>query len=549
MISEMTRHYVSVNGLRIHYRKAGRGRPVILFHQSPRSSAEYEDLIQEWSREFLLIAPDTPGCGYSDPLPLEDPDMMDFAKVMADFVRALDLGKVGLYGFHTGASLACCVAGLLPERIAMAVAHGLAKFRPDERADLLARYLPPFRPQWDGGHLAWLWARFREQATFFPWYRRENETRLRMSMYDADKMAAQVNDFLLSGDEYRKAYAAAFSFNPDAVLGDMKAPIKILGAPPDPLFIHLDRLEGYSDCCELIAYESPQQAREGTFELLKQAEYGDPTPKTALAEGPESSGKGFVYSGGVRLHYRKSGEDRRQPPVVLLHDLTENTAAREEIVNALGKTRTVIALDLPGHGGSAPLPTDDRRPVETCADLLLGAISSLTGEAVELLTYGISAMIGHRMRCCSERILKHTALGFLVPAADMLEDFGKSFLPDLSRNPWGGHLMSAWYCVRNRHLFWPWYQQQAENIIPITSDFQASKLHNFFVALWQVEEKTAQCLFEDILNRLRTDGVPAFEGENMAWLPGWAKDSKLVHLPDGQVKFYGAGSEPLIPEA
>jgi len=49
----------------IHYRTAGAGRPVLLLHQTPRSSDEYRDVIPILARELRVVAMDTIGYGDS----------------------------------------------------------------------------------------------------------------------------------------------------------------------------------------------------------------------------------------------------------------------------------------------------------------------------------------------------------------------------------------------------------------------------------------------------------------------------------------------------
>lgn len=38
------RHFIRVGNRRVHYRRAGSGPSLLMVHQSPRSSAEYEPL-------------------------------------------------------------------------------------------------------------------------------------------------------------------------------------------------------------------------------------------------------------------------------------------------------------------------------------------------------------------------------------------------------------------------------------------------------------------------------------------------------------------------
>ena len=78
MTVRITRHIATINNERqVHYRRAGSGSPIILLHQSPKSSEEYIPLINELSDQYTVFAPDTPGNGLSDPLPIEKPKMFD----------------------------------------------------------------------------------------------------------------------------------------------------------------------------------------------------------------------------------------------------------------------------------------------------------------------------------------------------------------------------------------------------------------------------------------------------------------------------------------
>jgi pimeloyl-ACP methyl ester carboxylesterase len=56
---------------------------------------------------------------------------------------------------------------------------------------------------------------------------------------------------------------------------------------------------------------------------------------------------------GSPVRYVASGSG---PPLVLVHGLGGSSANWAELAPALARSRHVLALDLPGHGGSAPLP-------------------------------------------------------------------------------------------------------------------------------------------------------------------------------------------------
>ncbi len=77
----ITRHFATIDGTRqVHYRRAGKGPPVLLAHQSPTSGREHIPLIEYLAKDFTVIAPDTPGNGQSDPLPDPKATMEQFAQ-------------------------------------------------------------------------------------------------------------------------------------------------------------------------------------------------------------------------------------------------------------------------------------------------------------------------------------------------------------------------------------------------------------------------------------------------------------------------------------
>ena len=137
--------YIGGPGRQIHYRRAGPAdgigakRPLVLFHQNPASSLEYEGLMRVMGRDRLVIALDMPGYGQSDP-PMTPPGIAGYAEHL---VRTLpDLGVtegVGcdVYGFHTGALVAVEAALRHPGLIRRLALTGLPMRDPQERAERL----------------------------------------------------------------------------------------------------------------------------------------------------------------------------------------------------------------------------------------------------------------------------------------------------------------------------------------------------------------------------------------------------------------------------
>jgi pimeloyl-ACP methyl ester carboxylesterase len=151
----ITRGYTTCRFGQMHYREATPGQAataptLILLHQNPSSSWEYEGLMREMARDRRVVAFDTPGYGMSDapPAPLS---MTDYAAAFADAIDALGLaGPLDVYGFHTGTLLAAELAIARPDRIGRVAMTGIPMFPAAEREERLKAALDVVPPSEDG---------------------------------------------------------------------------------------------------------------------------------------------------------------------------------------------------------------------------------------------------------------------------------------------------------------------------------------------------------------------------------------------------------------
>ena len=74
------------------------------------------------------------------------------------------------------------------------------------------------------------------------------------------------------------------------------------------------------------------------------------------------------------LAYERHGAG---PPLVLLHGVGHRRQAWQSVIGLLAPHRTVIAVDLPGHGESPPLTLAGRRPVPAIAEELFAFFGEL----------------------------------------------------------------------------------------------------------------------------------------------------------------------------
>lgn len=165
----VSRAYASSRFGQLHYRIARPLRPstappLLCLHQTPGNGSDWQPIIAELARTRIVVAPDTPGYGMSDPPP-EPASIPDFAAIMARFMDdmagqgLLPPGPFDVMGMHTGSITATEMARSLPQRVRRAVLFGLAAYPENLRAEKLAKLRDNFPlPANDLTHVEKLWA-------------------------------------------------------------------------------------------------------------------------------------------------------------------------------------------------------------------------------------------------------------------------------------------------------------------------------------------------------------------------------------------------------
>ncbi len=162
------RGYAPTSLGQIHYQEVpgpavalpGAGDALVLLHQTADSSAQFQELLGELSGRVRALALDTPGYGHSDPIPpeLAPPSIPDYARAVAELLKALAVGRAALVGTHTGAAIALELAASRPRFVTRLVLSGLPDYEPDEREGKIAG-AHPASPMPDGAHLLQAWER------------------------------------------------------------------------------------------------------------------------------------------------------------------------------------------------------------------------------------------------------------------------------------------------------------------------------------------------------------------------------------------------------
>lgn len=466
----VTRHFATIpNGRfgtrQVHYRRAGSGPVLLMFHQSPLSSSDLLPAMHRWKDRYTCIAPDTPGYGMSDPFGVEVVEMEDIADAAVEFMDAIGLDKAALYGFHTGAMIAASVAAHHPDRVVSASCNGYVVMSEAERHDFLTHYLPKFEPKWDGSHLAWLWARLREQTVFFPWYRPGVATRMNIDMPKPDVLQAALVDFLRAGDNYRVGYRAAFSMRSDLALKRAQVPVLVTAANTDPLRLQLPRI---------LHPSKTVTVREGgtideTLDLCRDfidrhgSVAAPPIAPTLPIRGRMWNQMIDVPGGQLRVRRNTDAAGRT---VVVQHDAASSSDTVDRVSQSLVGHRPVLAIDLPGHGESDNTIGTENVTVARYTEVVRQALDSLQLDTVDFYGMWGGGLVGLELaKQAPARVNRLVFSDVLWFTDEQLAEKRANYTPKIDVNWYGGHLLMCWHLMRDQGIFWPWYERTRKGII------------------------------------------------------------------------------------
>ncbi len=115
--SSITSHFVTVQGLQIHYLSIGTGTPILLLHGWPTSSYLWRNIMVPLSQTRQVIAMDLPGFGQSSKS-LEGSYSFNYYDRMIDgFVNQLGISKTGLVVHDLGGPVGLMWAVRHPEKV------------------------------------------------------------------------------------------------------------------------------------------------------------------------------------------------------------------------------------------------------------------------------------------------------------------------------------------------------------------------------------------------------------------------------------------------
>ncbi len=461
MTTSVSRHFATLGNAQVHYRRAGVGPVVLLLHQSPSSSAELLPLMQRLAVEFTAIAPDMPGYGASDSCDGVTLSIEFLADRVAALMDELGIGKAAVYGFHTGASVALSLARRHPRRLTLAICEGLLCLDEPERREFLSRYIEPFTPRFDGGHLAWLWTRIKDQSVFFPWYEHTAAARLDLDATPVPTLALRAEDWLRSGEGYAAGYTAAFNYDPRADLPFIEVAVVAQCHRHDPLAAHLPRLSPRPVRAEVRCFATAQEGVDQVLAtLLRHAADSQPPPVARTRPILGGVWQDYVLSQGVPLRVLQTGVGPARA-VVVQHAAQSSARACRGWLAAFGQRGPAVAIELPGHGETDRHAGGDLEDPHYSADLVLGALNALGIDDCDLVGVGAGAVVQAEVARRGSRARSLTLVGALDVTRDpTLQAALYASYTAPAADSHGGYLLRAWHEAKDHLLFFPWYERR-----------------------------------------------------------------------------------------
>lgn len=241
-MSPMQQIHLSFSGRRLFFRTCGSGPLLFMLHPSPQHSGRMEGLMSVFADRFQVVAPDTPGYGLSEaiePPPRQLSDYVGFIEAIRQYLAA---PSIYLYGTATGAQLAIAYALAYPEKVKFLFLDNAAHFDNNQRDEILQNYFISIHPEENNRHLVRLRDMVEKSCLYFPWYSQDEKHRIADSLPAPEIIHQLMEDFLLAGPDYARAYRAAFLHERAENVQRLTTPALIFRWLGSPLLPYINQL-------------------------------------------------------------------------------------------------------------------------------------------------------------------------------------------------------------------------------------------------------------------------------------------------------------------
>jgi pimeloyl-ACP methyl ester carboxylesterase len=208
--------------VRVGLRGASTNQPAaLLLPDLPGAARQLDGLAAELATDRLVVTPELPGLGESDPLP--SPTLGAYVSVLDETLDALGCARVDVIAEGLGTVLACAIAANRPRRVRRLFLDGVPQIRNRDRKRFVREYCPAQVPDRAGTHLLRLWDQLRTARMTWPWFERAAEAaRVCTPDVSAEDLHAALVDAMKQPGNYGDPARAAL----DAALRDIARAIE-----------------------------------------------------------------------------------------------------------------------------------------------------------------------------------------------------------------------------------------------------------------------------------------------------------------------------------
>jgi pimeloyl-ACP methyl ester carboxylesterase len=101
-----TPQFVEVDGVSVHYKRAGRGPALLLLHGTTSSLEHFDRAAAILQKNFDIVRPDLPGFGLTGPRPHGDYRVQTYVATIAKFMQQLGVDRYAVAGNSLGGNIA-----------------------------------------------------------------------------------------------------------------------------------------------------------------------------------------------------------------------------------------------------------------------------------------------------------------------------------------------------------------------------------------------------------------------------------------------------------
>jgi pimeloyl-ACP methyl ester carboxylesterase len=109
--------FISVDEMRVHFKREGRGPTIVLLHGSGSSLHCFDQVVATLASSCDVVRLDLPGFGLTGPRPDRDYRIESYVSFLEHFVSALMIGRFSIAGNSLGGNIAWNFALDYPERV------------------------------------------------------------------------------------------------------------------------------------------------------------------------------------------------------------------------------------------------------------------------------------------------------------------------------------------------------------------------------------------------------------------------------------------------